>query len=335
MKPLALALLLASCSLWAQRNNVFQAEVRGSGNSGKCTIEVNVDDAVEISVRGTQGMMRTLNGQPGRWVRFQCNAPFPNDGMREFRFRGIDGRGTQTLVQDPRNNRGVAVVRIEDPKGGNHNYTFDLEWKGGYGVGGGGGGFFPGGPGGDGGGAGDIDQAIRRCEDRVRNQAERQYGVFNIRFDATPPGGRSQRGANDFINGTFEGIRNNNREYYDYTCRVNFNNGNVREVNITPRGGDPGGGGFFPGGGNSGGGGSWNQAQAIQGCRDAVANRLANDGYYDPNFQSTSVDNQPGRRDWVIGSVRARRNNRSDLFQFDCQVNFNNGNIRSVNVNRR
>jgi hypothetical protein len=46
----------------------------------------------------------------------------------DFRFEGIDGRGRQQLVRDPRNG-GVAVVRIEDPAGGSEGYTFDLIWS--------------------------------------------------------------------------------------------------------------------------------------------------------------------------------------------------------------
>jgi hypothetical protein len=49
----------------------------------------------------------------------------------DFRFQGIDGRGRVQLVRDPRQNRGVAVVRIEDSKGGREGYTFDLIWQGG------------------------------------------------------------------------------------------------------------------------------------------------------------------------------------------------------------
>ena len=56
----------------------------------------------------------------------------------DFRFHGIDGRGNVQLVGDPRS-RGVAVVRIEDNKGGTEGYTFDLEWRGGSGYGAGGG----------------------------------------------------------------------------------------------------------------------------------------------------------------------------------------------------
>ncbi len=56
----------------------------------------------------------------------------------DFRFTGVDGRGRVNLVQDPRNG-GVAVIRIEDPKGGREGYTFDLEWRGGSGYGNGGG----------------------------------------------------------------------------------------------------------------------------------------------------------------------------------------------------
>jgi len=320
--------LTGAAALFAQRNSTpFQAEVRGSGNSGKCTIEVDVDGVADISIRGTRGNMRTVSGQPARWVRFQCNAPFPTDGMADFRFRGIDGRGRQTLVQDPRNNRGTAIVRIEDPKGGSEGYTFDLEWKDGYGYGNDSGGFFPGN---NSGGIGDISQAVRRCEDRVRTQAERQYNLYNLSFNNSGamnnPNGRS----NDTINGSFEGYRNNYREVYDYSCRVNFNNGNVRDVQINQRGSGSGGG-FFP----SGGGSNWDTSTAINRCREAVDNRLRNDGYNNPSFDSTNVDNNQGRNDWIIGSVRARRGNYTDSFNFDCQVNLNNGAVRSVNVRRR
>ena len=48
---------------------------------------------------------------------------------RGFRFAGVDGRGRQELVRDPRNG-GAAVVRIEDSQGGSEGYTFDLFWGG-------------------------------------------------------------------------------------------------------------------------------------------------------------------------------------------------------------
>ena len=48
----------------------------------------------------------------------------------EFRFEGIDGRGRQQLIRDPRNSGGAAVVRIEDRDGGSEGYTFDLIWGG-------------------------------------------------------------------------------------------------------------------------------------------------------------------------------------------------------------
>jgi hypothetical protein len=131
----ALYLLAAlALPLLAQRDSSFRASIRGGGdrNGGKCTIEVDVDDAAEVEVRGDTGRMRTLAGQPAQWRRFECSSIMP-DRPADFRFQGIDGRGRVQLVRDPRQNRGVAVVRIEDPKGGREGYTFDLIWQGGYG----------------------------------------------------------------------------------------------------------------------------------------------------------------------------------------------------------
>lgn len=115
----------------------IRANVKGNnrGDQGKCTIEVDVDSVAEVEVRGDAARIRTLSGDPSRFRRFDCDANLPLR-PNDFRFTGIDGRGRMTLIQDPRNN-GVAVIRIEDPKGGREGYTFDLEWKGGSDYGGG------------------------------------------------------------------------------------------------------------------------------------------------------------------------------------------------------
>ena len=78
---------------------------------------------------GDSGRLRTLAGQPATFTRMECNNPLPYR-MTDFRFRGIDGRGAQQLVQDPRSNNSVAVIRIDDPRGGSEGYTFDIEWSG-------------------------------------------------------------------------------------------------------------------------------------------------------------------------------------------------------------
>ena len=144
--------LVLTAQMFAQRVDNYRAQIRGGGGDrGKCTIEVEVDGVAEVEINGDQGRMRTLSGAPSVWRRMECNQPLPQNPL-DFRFRGIDGRGNQTLLRDPSSNRGTAIVRIEDRDGGREGYTFDIEWRGagGNGYGGGGGGF--------GGGGRDRDQ---------------------------------------------------------------------------------------------------------------------------------------------------------------------------------
>src|SRR5216683_1589859 len=129
-KYLLLMMALSAASISAQTQRATLTG-RGAADRGACTIEVIVDGAAEIDIRGDTATLRNLSGQPPQWRRFECTAPLPANPV-DFRFHGIDGRGRQELIRDPRNG-GVAVVRIEDPSGGAEGYTFEILWGGGYG----------------------------------------------------------------------------------------------------------------------------------------------------------------------------------------------------------
>lgn len=106
-----------------------RANITGNAVDGKCTIEVNVDGSAEVEVQGGVGRMRNLSGSRPVWRRFVCNGKLPAN-PHDFRFRGIDGRGSVQLLQDPRQTGGRIVFRIDDPQGGREGYTVDLEWRG-------------------------------------------------------------------------------------------------------------------------------------------------------------------------------------------------------------
>lgn len=122
-----LASLVLSVPASAQSQSI-RASITGGSGDGKCTYEVEVDGAAEVEINGDRGAIRQLSGRPARWRRLTCTQPLPNNPSN-FRFRGIDGRGRQQLVRDPNGSGGVAVIRIEDAKGGSEAYTGDIEWR--------------------------------------------------------------------------------------------------------------------------------------------------------------------------------------------------------------
>ena len=249
---------------YAQSDRRQAAIVGGGGpDRGKCTIEVRVDKAAEVEVRGASAILRTLEGQPSEWRRFECSSPIPMNPV-DFRFAGVDGRGRQTLVRDPRNG-GVAVVRIEDPDNGSEGYTFDLFW----GAGGGG---FQGGtrenqrrdnrvddrgrgydyeedryrPGWREGeyyrryGHGfPVDEAMRICQESVYQTARDRFRNAEIHFGPTRID--ESPGRSDWIIGRIDVHRRGllerfePEERYGFACAVNFNSGIVRSAQIDDR----------------------------------------------------------------------------------------------------
>jgi len=74
--------------------------------------------------------------------------------------------------------------------------------------------------------------------------------------------------------------------------------------------------------------------QAVNICRDDVRQRAAQ-RFGTPNiqFQNMRVEDNPDRRDWVVGTFTTPRfGNRSRLHEFACSVNFDTGQVRWAQI---
>ena len=315
----------------------------GSPDRGKCTVEVVVDTAAEVEIRGNRAILRNVAGQPPQWRRFECTGALPPNPAG-FRFAGIDGRGRQDLVRDPRNSGGVAVIRIEDTAGGAEGYTFDIMWGSGYEQGpirdDQGGGRFGGGAGQGpirndqgggrfGGGPGrrfTTEQAVQVCESSIRQQAQQRFRTPNIDFRGTALD--DNPGRQDWVMGRFDVRRSPGRnETYRFSCSVNFDTGQVRSAQIGIRE-------RFAGGGP---GRRFTTQQAVQVCESSIRQQ-AERRFRTPNinFRGTSLDNNPGRQDWVMGMFDVQRSpGRDETYRFSCSVNFDTGQVRSAQIGAR
>lgn len=253
-RSLAVGTALAS-AMMAQ--NGRQASMMGGGGPdyGKCTIEVVVDDVAQVEIRGTSAVLRTMVGAPAQWRRFECTGSLPPNPV-EFRFAGVDGRGRQSLIRDPRNG-GVAVIQIEDKDNGAEGYTFDITWGGGRG----GGGF-----GNNGGQPPPMDrdrnreydtgqyrpdhrdsdyyrryqhgfgmnEAIRVCQQAVMAQVSRRFRSAEIHFDETRTD--DGPGRQDWVVGMIDVHRRDRREErFRFSCSVDFDSGRVRSADVDQR----------------------------------------------------------------------------------------------------
>jgi hypothetical protein len=307
---LTAAALPAGAQIYQRRANLRS---EGDPARGKCTVEVVVDGVAEIEIRGDGGEIRTLAGQPATWRRFECNGPLPGNPLN-FRFAGVDGRGSQQLVRDPRSG-GVAVVRIEDKPSGAEGYTFNLFWENG-------GGppisqeRFP---------RGDRDRprfagedAVRVCREAIAQQAADRFRTRDIQFrkiamDDNP-------GRNDWVVGTVVVRDRDGDQPYRFSCSVDFQSGRVRTAEIEPRGVNRN-----PSAGLN---------REMQGCERAIEQRLRNDGYGRIEFRSINAENRPEGPGRINGVAAADGRDGGASFDFSCSIDARDGDIR-VEVRRR
>ncbi len=315
-----------------------RASLTGSGNpaQGKCTIEVVVDGQAEVEIRGDNATLRNLGGQPPQWRRFECTGRMP-DRPADFRFQGIDGRGRQQLMNDPRNG-GPAVVRIEDPQSGAEGYTFDILWSGGSG--------YPAdqrpyserGFGNDGrfdNRQYSSDRAVRMCQDAVMQRSNGRFGRADLNF-------RDTRFDNDGnrVNGILEVRGDRGEDHFRFSCLMDLNRGQVRSADVEPLRAERD---FGPAQRDSGGPADRNYSlngadrrapgtnDAVEICRRAVTERIAREGYEHVRFDSIRIDDRRGGNDSVTGIASGEN---WGSFEFSCRVNLDTGEVRSVDLNR-
>src|SRR6202047_4705619 len=60
---------------------------------GQCDIRLQVDNEVEVSVRGDTVSIRTISGRDARDDGSECNEPLPDRDLQGFNFQVMDSRG--------------------------------------------------------------------------------------------------------------------------------------------------------------------------------------------------------------------------------------------------
>jgi hypothetical protein len=102
---------------------------------GQCDIRLQVDDEVEVTLRGDSVFIRTISGRDAYDDGSECNEAVPERGWQGFGFEVKDSRGDIRLLEEPSPRNGhAAVVRIRDSAGGMGRYHFRITWA----IGGGG-----------------------------------------------------------------------------------------------------------------------------------------------------------------------------------------------------
>jgi hypothetical protein len=156
------------------------------------------------------------------------------------------------------------------------------------------------------------DQAVRTCQDDIRQQATDRFGSDHINFQ------RLTTGASGWIAGSIRVGDGPDAELHKFSCSANFNTGYVRSARIE--------------GAPSGYAGRDVTASAMDRCRGAVSDRIRDQGY--AGVQINSLNMAPDG-DRVRGFAQAQGNDRQQSFRFSCSVDPASGALRGVDLQVR
>ncbi len=74
---------------------------------------------------------------------------------------------------------------------------------------------------------------------------------------------------------------------------------------------------------------------AARACQESVRERANQQyGFRDIDFRDLNTDDNPGRKDAIVGSFDVRRGNYLETYRFSCSVDLTTGRVRSVEISR-
>ena len=76
--------------------------------------------------------------------------------------------------------------------------------------------------------------------------------------------------------------------------------------------------------------------EAVRICQNEVSRQATSRfGNSDIHFYRTNADSNQGREDWITGMIDVHRGDRREQYRFSCSVDFDNGRVRSVDLDNR
>lgn len=96
---------------------------------GNLTWSGNVDDVVQLKIRGNSLETKTLSGREVSSPNYNFTSPLPNRRV-DVEIDKKKGRGTVKILQQPRReNDFTTVIEIRDTSGGSRDYELEIYWR--------------------------------------------------------------------------------------------------------------------------------------------------------------------------------------------------------------
>ncbi len=110
-----------------QRNPSGQGPI-GRPGPGKLVWAGRVDNEIHVQVSGSRVFVQLIQGQDVQNMRQEFSGSLPGQEI-SVSLKKKKGRGSVQIFEQPSRANGYqAVVRIQDPKGGDDDYEFELTW---------------------------------------------------------------------------------------------------------------------------------------------------------------------------------------------------------------
>ena len=98
---------------------------------GYCLLRLKAGGDVNVYLHGSSVEVEVVKGDDVSDQGSECSQALPSDAtLSNFEFKGLTGRGTLQLIEQPTQENGFrAWVRIKDTKKGTDIYSFRLSWE--------------------------------------------------------------------------------------------------------------------------------------------------------------------------------------------------------------